>query len=391
MTAAAAHPRAVHFGAGNIGRGFVGLLLHEAGYEIVFVDVDAEVIEELTSATSYTVHEVGAGAVDHEVTRFRGLNSSTDEDAVVAEIATAELVTCAVGPTVLPFIAPVIARGLAARDPKADPVAVMACENALNATDRLEEFIAAALPGKASDPALSNAIFANTAVDRIVPAQEAGNGLDVTVETYFEWAIDRTPFGGAEPDIPGVHWVDGLEASIERKLFTVNTGHATTAYHGFLAGADKISDAIALPAVRDAVEAVLAETSALLIGRHELDPKDHAAYVAAIILRFENPHLPDTVTRVGRQPLRKLSRDERFVSPAASIAESGAEPTALLDAMGAALRFDVPDDEQSVELQALLDDRSFDDVAVAARITGLDPSHPLVASFAARVAAARTV
>ncbi|ARC57486.1 Mannitol-1-phosphate 5-dehydrogenase [Frondihabitans sp. 762G35] len=388
MTASSS-PVAVHFGAGNIGRGFVGLLLHEAGYEVVFADVNAELIDSLAAATSYTVHEVGAGAADHVVTRFRALNSQANEPVVVSEIAGADIVTCAVGPNVLRFIAPVIAAGLEARDADAAPLVVMACENALNATDRLREFIVAALPGGEASEALAKVTFANTAVDRIVPQQAEGQGLDVTVETYFEWAIDRTPFAGAEPDIPGVHWVDGLEASIERKLFTVNTGHATTAYHGFVAGAEKISDAIAIPAVRSAVEAVLRETSDLLIARHELDPAEHAAYVAAILQRFENVHLPDTVTRVGRQPLRKLSRDERFVSPAAAIAETGTEPVALLDAMGAALRFDVADDEQSVELQALLADASIADAALAVRITGLDESHPLVAPFTERIAAAR--
>ncbi|GAA4265436.1 mannitol-1-phosphate 5-dehydrogenase [Frondihabitans peucedani] len=381
---------AVHFGAGNIGRGFVGLLLHEAGYDVVFSDVNAELIDSLAAADSYTVHEVGQGAQDHEVTRFTALNSSADPAAVVAAVATASIVTCAVGPNVLRFIAPAIAEGLEARDASLPKVAVLACENAINATDRLEEFIVAALPGGDSDPALAKAVFANTAVDRIVPAQEPGQGLDVTVETYFEWAIDRTPFEGSEPEIPGVHWVDGLEASIERKLFTVNTGHATTAYHGFLAGAEKISDAIALPAVREQVEAVLGETSAFLIAKHELDANDHAAYVSAIIARFENPHLPDTVTRVGRQPLRKLSRDERFVSPGAAIAEQGTTPEAILDAMGAALRFDFPEDDQSVELQALLGDESLTDVDVATRITGLEAEHPLVAPFAERVAAARS-
>ncbi|WIB62611.1 mannitol-1-phosphate 5-dehydrogenase [Curtobacterium sp. MCBD17_040] len=379
---------AVHFGAGNIGRGFVGLLLHEAGYEVVFADVAAPLIDALAAADSYTVHEVGAGAQDHVVTGFRAVNSAQDEAGVVAEVAAADVVTCAVGPTVLRFIAPVIARGLVERDPGTAPLAVMACENAINATDRLREFIVDALPEGERDAALAKAVFANTAVDRIVPAQPADAGLDVTVETYFEWAIDRTPFPGTEPTIPGAHYVDGLAASIERKLFTVNTGHATVAYHGYLAGADKISDAIAIPAVRSALESVLGETSDLLVRRHELDPEVHRAYVTAIIARFENPHLPDTVTRVGRQPLRKLSRDERFVSPGAALAEEGVEPTALLDAMGAALRFDVPDDEQSVELQALLrSDAS--DTDVAQQITGLEAGHPFLAPFIDRVAAVR--
>jgi mannitol-1-phosphate 5-dehydrogenase len=379
---------AVHFGAGNIGRGFVGLLLHEAGYDVVFADVAAPLIDALAAADSYTVHEVGAGATDHVVDRFTAINSATDEAGVVAAIADADIVTCAVGPNVLRFIAPVIAAGLAARPDDAAPVAVMACENAINATDRLRSFVVENLPGGESDPALAKAVFANTAVDRIVPAQPEGAGLDVTVETYFEWAIDRTPFSGSEPSIPGAHYVDGLAASIERKLFTVNTGHATVAYLGFVAGADKISDAIAIPSVRSALLAVLGETSELLVARHELDPEVHRAYVQAIVARFENPHLPDTVTRVGRQPLRKLSRDERFVSPAASIAESGTEPTALLDAMAAALRFDVPDDEQSVELQAMLASDAPDD-ELATQITGLEAQHPLIPPLTARIAAAR--
>ncbi|MEK6343307.1 MAG: mannitol-1-phosphate 5-dehydrogenase, partial [Curtobacterium sp.] len=99
---------AVHFGAGNIGRGFVGLLLHEAGYEVVFADVAAPLINALAAADSYTVHEVGQDAKDHEVTGFRALNSAQDEQGVIAEVASADVVTCAVGPNVLKFIAPVI-------------------------------------------------------------------------------------------------------------------------------------------------------------------------------------------------------------------------------------------------------------------------------------------
>ena len=105
--------KAVHFGAGNIGRGFVGLLLHEGGYELVFSDVAAPLVDAINAASSYTVHEVGEGGVDKTVTGFRAINSATDPDALVAEIATADVVTTAVGPTVLRFVAPHIAAGLA--------------------------------------------------------------------------------------------------------------------------------------------------------------------------------------------------------------------------------------------------------------------------------------
>ncbi|GAB3600689.1 mannitol-1-phosphate 5-dehydrogenase [Microbacterium tumbae] len=366
--------KAVHFGAGNIGRGFVGLLLHDGGYDVVFSDVADALVDALNAASAYTVHEAGPGGVDRVVTGFRAVNSRTDPDAVIAEVATADVVTCAVGPTVLRFIAPVIAAGLAERSPDSPPLAVMACENAIGATDQLRAEIERIAGGDA-DTVTARARFANTAVDRIVPAQPEGAGIDVTVEPYFEWAIERGPFGGALPSIPGAHFVDDLGPYIERKLFTVNTGHAATAYLGAIAGHERISDALADPAVAASVAAALEETSAMLAAVHGLDPAELAAYRATILDRFRNPELVDTVRRVGRQPLRKLSRHERFIGPAAEAASRGLPTSALIVAVGAALEFDDPDDEQSVELQQRL--RSEDADALTSSVTGLDAEHPL--------------
>ena len=171
---------------------------------------------------------------------------------------------------------------------------------------------------------------------------------------YFEWAIERPPFGGHEPSIPDATWVDNLAPYIERKLFTVNTGHAATAYHGFARGISKLSDALADDVVRTAVEGVLAETKQLLVAKHDFPAEAQQAYVDKILQRFANPYLPDTVDRVGRQPLRKLSRSERLIGPAAELAERGIRPQHLLATVDAALSFDVPEDPESVELQELL-------------------------------------
>jgi mannitol-1-phosphate 5-dehydrogenase len=371
--------KTVHFGAGNIGRGFVGLLLHNAGYEIVFADVAEALINELAAADSYDVHEVGDNAAVHTVDNFRALNSAAAPDAVVAEIATADMVTTAVGPNILKFVAPLIARGIAARDASLPPLQVMACENAINATDILEAAVRAdgADGADTVDAATVDArtVFANTAVDRIVPNQEAGQGLDVTVETFFEWVIDKTPFHGAEPAIPGVTFVDGLAPYIERKLFTVNTGHAATAYFGYAAGIEKISDAMADPDVQAKVRAVLEETKGLLVKKHEFGEAEQEAYVEKILRRFSNPHLPDTVVRVGRAPLRKLGRHERFIGPAAELADNGVRPVALLEAVAAALRFADAGDAEAVEMASILADNTAD--AATERITGLAPRHPL--------------
>lgn len=367
--------KAVHFGAGNIGRGFVGLLLHEAGYEVVFADVNSALIDALNAAPSYEVHEKGEGARQHTVQGFRAINSATDSEALIGEIATADVVTTAVGPNILQFVAPVIAAGLARRSASLPPLAVMACENAINATDLLADHIHGHVAG-ADWPAVSaRAAFANTAVDRIVPNQAADAGLTVTVEAFYEWVIERGAFGDTVPAIPGATFVDNLEPYIERKLFTVNTGHATIAYFGSQSGATTIAQALGVSSVLAAARGVLEETSALLVSKHGLDEAAQRAYREKILVRFSNPALLDTVERVGRQPLRKLSRNERFIAPAAEIAESGVVPVALLEAIGAALRFWVPADEQSVQLHRMLRAESANHLVE--QVCGLGPEHPL--------------
>jgi mannitol-1-phosphate 5-dehydrogenase len=217
-------------------------------------------------------------------------------------------------------------------------------------------------------------VFANTAVDRIVPQQDGG-GLDVVVEQFHEWVIDRTPFAGSEPAIEGATYVDDLVPYIERKLFTVNTGHAACAYFGYRAGRHRIAEAIADPGIRERVAAALAETQTLLVAKHGFDEQEHGRYVAKILDRFANEHLPDTVERVGRAPLRKLGRHERFVGPAAELAERGLGTDGLQAAMAAALRFDPADDPEAVRLGELLDTRAPADAV--REITGLSAEHPL--------------
>ncbi|WBU39280.1 mannitol-1-phosphate 5-dehydrogenase [Homoserinibacter sp. YIM 151385] len=364
---------AVHFGAGNIGRGFVAQFLHESGYEVVFADVSDELIGALQARSSYTVHEVGHDARDHVVDGYRAINSRDHEAEVVAEIAQADLVTTAVGARILPFVAPLVARGLAARAEGAAPLVVIACENAIGGTDILAE--AVRTHGDAS-----RAVFANCAIDRIVPEQHGG--LDVTIESFSEWVVDRTAFErhpdwqGAPPEISGVTWVEDLAPFIERKLFTVNTAHATAAYHGTDRGWESIREALASPELQAEVRAVLDETKRLIVLKHGFSEEEQQAYIEKTLARISNPELPDTCERVGRGPLRKLSRHERFIAPAAELVERGETAWDLLNAVGAALRFDVAADAESVELQQLL--ASGRDAAdLAETVTGIEPSHPL--------------
>ena len=158
----------------------------------------------------------------------------------------------------------------------------------------------------------------------------------------------------------------------------MNTGHASAAYFGFEAGLEKISDAMADQDVAADVRAVLDETKQLLVSKHGFNHEEQEAYVQKILGRFANPHLPDTVNRVGRAPLRKLSRHERFIGPAAELAERGIVPEALLGAIAAALRFNDPADTEAVELGQILALPSRPPPRSAS--PGWRPDHPLFAA-----------
>jgi len=372
--------KAVHFGAGNIGRGFVAEFLHNSGYEVVFCDVMDSIIDQLQKTKSYKVIQVGAeGNSETVITNYRAINSKTHEADVIKEIITADIVTCSVGPNILKFIAPVIAKGIDGRSNDATPIAVIACENAIGATDTLADHIKEpkCTPEHRLDDHHERARYANSAIDRIVPAQDPDAGLNVKLEKFYEWVVDSSPFHDHEPPaIKGVKWVDDLIPYIERKLFTVNTGHAAAAYHGYYHQKTTVYDALQDKAIVDEVRKCLAETSSLIVGKHDIHEQEQKDYVEKIITRIGNPHLEDAVERVGRAPLRKLSRKERFIGPAAELAEEGKPFNALLDAAEMAFRFqNVEGDEESEELAKIMSENGPEQVVE--KICGLTSSDKL--------------
>jgi mannitol-1-phosphate 5-dehydrogenase len=374
--------KAVHFGGGNIGRGFVAEFLHNSGYEVVFVDVMDALIEALQKTTSYTVTEISdEGKQDFTIDHFRAINSKHEMPKVIEEIASADIVTCAVGPNILKFVAEPVAKAIEARTLDY-PLAVIACENAINATTTWRGFIEEKLSKDTLQSLDKRARFANSAIDRIVPQQAPNAGMNVVIEKFFEWCVEQKPFenGGKKPDIKGVHYVDDLEPYIERKLYTVNTSHATAAYYGHNRKVAFIHEVLEHEELRQYVRGAVKETAKLIVDKHGISEAEQNDYVEKIIKRISNPALKDNVERVGRAPLRKLSRKERFIGPASQLVERGEKLDSLLGAIEMAFRFqNVEGDDESAELAKILKENSAEDVV--SKVTGLDKSHGLFAKI----------
>lgn len=363
--------KATHFGAGNIGRGFIGEILFNNGFEIDFVDINEAIIDALNTRNEYTIELADEEKKQIHVNNVDGLNNKKNPDAVIASVAQADLVTTAIGPNILPFIAELIAKGIQKRREASEgrPLDVIACENMIGGSQFLFGEVKKYLTDEDLEYVDQYVGFPNAAVDRIVPIQHHDDPLFVSVEPFSEWVIDETQSKAKQLRLEGVEYVADLEPYIERKLFSVNTGHATVAYTGAFSGYKTIDEAIEHDQVLEQLKFVLGETGSLLINKWGLDQETHQKYINKIIGRFKNPYISDDITRVARTPIRKLGYDERFIRPIRELKERDLDYTHLLEVTGMILKYDDPNDEQSVELQKMLKEKALEEVV--AEVTGL--------------------
>ena len=363
--------KAIQFGAGNIGRGFIGSLLYKAGYHVVFADVNTEIIDKINKDKEYTIHVMDTVCSEEKVNDISGVISINNE--IYKEIVEAEIITTAVGPVVLPRIAPTIAKGIALRKENGvkNYLNIIACENAIKASSQLEEEVKKYLNKDEVDYLEEFVGFPNCSVDRIVPPVKSENILDVVVENYYEWNVEEKALKGEIPKIEGMNLVDNLMAYIERKLFTLNTGHAITAYFGYLKGYETIEESIKDEVIYDFVKKAMIESGKGLIAKYNFDEEAHYKYINKIIDRFKNPYLKDDVARVGREPLRKLNENDRLIKPLITARGFNINTDNLLLGVGAALHYDNKEDAQSVQLQSLINEKGIkESLAEISKISG---------------------
>ncbi|MGE8079689.1 mannitol-1-phosphate 5-dehydrogenase [Peribacillus loiseleuriae] len=360
--------QAVHFGAGNIGRGFIGALFSQSGYHVTFIDLADQIINQLNEKKKYQVKLATDQKEAVTIENVSGLNNMRQENEVIEAIKGATYLTTAIGPNILPRIAPLIAKGLTARLKENDEkIYVIACENQISATDLLKGYILENLDEETKANLAGKVYFFNSAVDRIVPIQNNQDSLDVLVEPYYEWVVETSE---SIPPIEGMTIVSELAPFIERKLFTVNTGHAVIAYLGYLENKSTIDQTLADEKIIKQVQATLGETGAYLIKQYGLNSEEHQQYINKIINRFKNAYLNDDVTRVGRSPIRKLGANDRLVRPATEAKKAGLSYTNLTKAIAAALLFDNKEDEEAVKLQAMIQEHGVPHVLK--EVSGLD-------------------
>ncbi len=338
----------LHFGAGNIGRSLAGALFSQAGYEVLFVDAAADLVQALHERRRYQVvvkDTLPPGAPDAYWVEHVDAISARDGEAVAAAVARADVIGTAVGAKILPLVLRSVAQGLVRRE---TPVSILFCENLHGAAALARRELTAALPP--GFPLAARVGLVETSIGKMVPLMpaeaRARDPLEVWCEAYNLIVADRAGFVGPIPDVPGLELKACFAAYVDRKLYVHNLGHATCACHGHLRGCTFLWQAIADPAVAAETRAVMEATARALIHRYpgEFDAAGQQAHVEDLLRRFGNRALGDTVFRVGRDLPRKLAPGDRFIGGLRLVAEAGGDLQPLCRAVAAALRFCATDE-----------------------------------------------
>ncbi|HEY6909535.1 MAG TPA: hypothetical protein VI356_09210 [Myxococcales bacterium] len=327
--------KAIVIGPGRIGCGFAGQVLRASGYELTFVGRGA-IVAELSRAGRYRVRLTdGRHTRDIEVPGVRALDVS-DAEAVSAAIAEADLVAVSVGPRNLAGVAPLLAAGLSRRS---TPVNVIAFENCADPGGCLRE----AVFGEAPSLRGAGHGFSGALVSRIVTRRmgdpERGEPLVFLGDPPTSFIVHGPSMCAPLPKIEGMQVVSDYGAWLMKKLYTFSAGHASAAYLGALKGYHYVHSAIRDPEIRAAVLAAMEEGQRGLLQRYGPELAGGRAELEEIIARFENAELDDPVSRVGRDPLRKLGPEDRLVGAAKLAAEAGVQPRRLALVAAAAMCF----------------------------------------------------
>ena len=143
-------------------------------------------------------------------------------------------------------------------------------------------------------------------------------------------------------------------AALERKLYIKNTGHFAIGVLGFRKGYALMDQAARDPEVFELVDQATRESAWAVATKHSFDRDWIEDYRATFLEAMKSPFLPDDVSRVIREPMRKLTREERLVGPAMLACELGGDYQALAKMIALALTLDNPADAQCRELRARL-------------------------------------
>jgi len=348
--------KAVMYGAGNIGRGFIGKVFSESGYSVCFIDIAKSVVDILNEENEYPVKIVSNEKTEEVIVKNVYAVNGMDTSAVADEILNADIMATAVGVNVLPKIIKPICEGLKRRFEENRPLLnIIICENLIDADKYLLKLIEEEMGSGYTFWLNKNLGLVEASIGRMVPVMtekmKEGSPLKIWVEPYDKLPVDKDAFKGDIPKLNGLVPFSPFGFYIERKLYIHNMGHAMCAYFGYQKGYEFIDQAIADKEIYVLVKAAMEDSAKALNAKYSIPLEEIMDNVEDLLFSFQNKVLGDTVKRVGRDPLRKLKKGDRLMGAALACEKQGINPENIVKGIIAALKYDNPNDEAALSLK----------------------------------------
>ena len=290
--------QAVHFGAGNIGRGFIAPTLQDNDYDVIFVDVNIDLIKQINDEGKYNITSIDIhGTTDKQIQNIKAV-SLHEENKLKETLLNADLISTSVGPQ---FVEDIF-RKVAHCEHEREQVFI-AFENMYRASSNTSSKI------KSLNPNLN---ILDAVVDKIVPPQPT-RSLDVVVETYGSIILDELPRLYPLETSEIVSYKD-YENEFYKKLWLLNGLHLQLAYFGLSNKNVYINEIIENEEGKEFAEtAVRSLSEAYSLFSRTDENLDN--FCKTIINRFALPDIKDEVARIARNPEIKFAKNERFEYP----------------------------------------------------------------------------
>lgn len=381
-------PLCVTIGIGRLAGGFIAPTLSAAGWDVVLSGRDPRICAAIGTPAGLWLRTAGEASEDRWYGGIRAI--PLDDPELRRFAAGADLFATSVGPSSLQSVGRRLAPLVQARlEASKAPINIITFENHRRAPELLAAGLFEAnpmLPGFVGRRlGISGAAAWRTVSRREVAATGVRFLVNDVSDCYVDGAalLPKTP--PLDGSVPGLQAVQPFDCYMAEKLWGFNGGHATAAYLGWRLGCTTIDEAMAHPDVRTAVAAFVVEAQQVLRLSHASNP-DAASLslhpIGWILDRYSDPGLRDPVTRVGREPRRKLAAGDRFIGPAVAGLATGRPPVALAAGAAAALAYAEPTDPQAVDLCRELELLGPEEVL--ATVSMLDPREELTAAICER-------
>ncbi len=360
--------KVIIFGAGQIGRGFIGELCYDSGLFIIFVDIDENIINLLNKDKTYPIYLLGKEKIEKKISNFECLHLKNNKERIIDEIVKTQIIFTSVGAKNLFTLSEIIIDGIKEKFRKnyESYLNIIICENLLSAGKKLkEEILNKNLFSNEEKKFFHERVgFVETVISRmtspLTEIEKKENPLLVKVEPYKILPVDKNSFKGKIPEIVGLLPVENLKKYEELKLFGHNLSHVCVAYYGFLKGYKYIWESMKDKEITDLLSKVQNEIKKYLKKKYNFKEIELKDYFEDLNERFKNKLLNDTVFRVGREPIRKIGREERIVGAIKRCSEFDIFPESICFVLAMALCYNTTLDEESVRLQKILEEKGID-------------------------------